>query len=410
MKKSYIMKTVCAVSVTAACAWGLAACTTSSTSDSTASTGAVAGTVNGVEVAEDSITNYIQSVRENLGAADEESWGTWLAQNEYTPASVREEVFTSYAQLELIKEGAEEKNITVDQSEIDQNVEKMRQYYDTDEKWQSVLEQAGLTEEGYRDQIESDLKRQKLYASFATDEEASETDLLSYAQMYASAYDGAKRSSHILFDAADEATAQEVLDKINSGELDFVDAVKEYSTDSVATEQDGDVGWDKGSSLDETYVAAVEALEKDQVSGLVTTDYGIHIIKCTDVFTAPEEVTSIDQIPSEWVDSIKTSLANQKQQEAYQQWLQEAQEAADIVINDMPAGLPYDLDMTKYATDSTTDGSTEGTADGSADGDAAATDGADDAAATDEGATEGDAGADASGEENATSGQPAEAA
>ena len=100
MKKTYIMKTVCAVGLTAACTWGLAGC--SSDGNASSGTGGVAGTVNGVEIAEDTITNYIQGVREQLGADDEDSWGTWLSQNDYTPASVREEVFNSYAQRELL--------------------------------------------------------------------------------------------------------------------------------------------------------------------------------------------------------------------------------------------------------------------------------------------------------------------
>lgn len=72
MKKTYIMKTVCAVGLTAACAWGLAGC--SSDDNASSGTGGVAGTVNGVEIAEDTITNYIQGVREQLGADDEDSW------------------------------------------------------------------------------------------------------------------------------------------------------------------------------------------------------------------------------------------------------------------------------------------------------------------------------------------------
>ena len=318
MKKTYIMKTVCAVSLTAACAWGLAACT--SGSDGATGTGAVAGTVNGVDIPEDSITNYIQSVRDQLGASDEESWGTWLAQNDYTPASVRAEVFTSFVQRELVKEAVEEKGITVDSSEIDEQVDSVKKNYDTDEKWQAALEQAGMTEDEYRAEIEQKLKENKLYASFAPSEDPTDADMLQYAQMYASAYDGkSKRSSHILFDASDEATAQEVLDKINSGELDFVEAVKEYSTDTVSAEQDGDVGWTEPSNLVSDYKTAAEALEKGQVSGLVTTSFGIHIIKCTDVYEAPKttgedgaevvEITSIDQIPSEWVDVIKTPVS-----------------------------------------------------------------------------------------------------
>ena len=88
--------------------------------------------------------------------------------------------------------------------------------------------------------------------------------------MYATAYDGSKRSSHILFNSDDEATAQEVLDKLNSGELDFVDAVKEYSQDpKVSVEKDGDVGWDKTSNLVTEYTDGLASLLKDQLSGLV---------------------------------------------------------------------------------------------------------------------------------------------
>ncbi|WP_369677506.1 peptidylprolyl isomerase, partial [Klebsiella pneumoniae] len=90
-----------------------------------------------------------------------------------------------------------------------------------------------------------------------------------------------------LFDSADEATAQEVLDKINSGELDFAEAAQQYSKDSSA-QNGGDVGWDKMTSFVEPYQTALDGLAVDQVSGLVTTDYGIHIIKCTDEFNAPK--------------------------------------------------------------------------------------------------------------------------
>lgn len=425
MKKTYIMKTVCAVSLTAACAWGLAAC--SSGTDASAGTGGVAGTVNGVDISEDTITNYIQGVRDQLGASDEEAWGTWLAENDYTPASVRDEVVNSFAQRELVKEAIEEKGITVESSEIDQSIQSVKDNFDSDEKWQAALEQAGMTEESYRSEIEQKLKENKLYASFASEEDPSESDMLQYAQMYASAYDGAKRSSHILFDSSDEATAQEVLDKINSGELDFVDAVKEYSTDTVSAEQDGDVGWNNPSKLISDYKAAVEPLEKDQVSGLVTTQFGIHIIKCTEVYEAPKataddgtekvEITSIDQIPSEWVDTIKTSLQTQKQQDSYNQWLEEITEAADIKVNDMPQGLPYDVDMAKYeaaATDEgTTDGATDGAADGATDGTADGSDATDGAAenADNAGAADGAADAgDAADSGSGTSDQPAEAA
>ena len=419
MKKSHIMKAVCAVGLSAACVWSLAACT--SGDQASGDSGAVAATVGDVPISEDTVTKYIESIRSQMGVTDEDSWGNWLAQNGYTPESVREEVVNSYVQRELIKKGADERGITVDSTEVDGYVDQMKQNYDTDEKWQEALTQAGMTEDEYRSEIELQLKNRGLLESFASDEEPSEEDLLQYAQMYATTYDGAKRSSHILFDSGDEATAQEVLDKLNAGELDFAEAAKEYSKDGSASDG-GDVGWDKTSSFVEEYQTALDGLEKDQMSGLVTSTYGIHIIKCTDVFTAPEEVTSLDQIPSDWVDSIKSSLKSQKQSEAYQQWLEEYKESSDVVINPMPEGLPYAVDMSKYQTSddaAAEDGSDEGSdasnesgenADAAADAADGAADGTDAGESTGESSGNAeDAGASADNAANGE-GQPAEGA
>lgn len=419
MKKSHIMKAVCAVGLSAACVWSLAACT--SGDQASGDSGAVAATVGDVPISEDTVTKYIESIRSQMGVTDEDSWGNWLAQNGYTPESVREEVVNSYVQRELIKKGADERGITVDSTEVDGYVDQMKQNYDTDEKWQEALTQAGMTEDEYRSEIELQLKNRGLLESFASDEEPSEEDLLQYAQMYATTYDGAKRSSHILFDSGDEATAREVLDKLNAGELDFAEAAKEYSKDGSASDG-GDVGWDKTSSFVEEYQTALDGLEKDQMSGLVTSTYGIHIIKCTDVFTAPEEVTSLDQIPSDWVDSIKSSLKSQKQNEAYQQWLEEYKESSDVVINPMPEGLPYAVDMSKYQTSddaAAEDGSDEGSdasnesgenADAAADAADGAADGTDAGESTGESSDNAED-ADASADDAANGeGQPAEGA
>ncbi len=151
-------------------------------------------------------------------------------------------MFNSYAQRELLKEGVEEKGITVESSEIDEQIDKVKANYDTDEKWQAALDQAGMTEDSYRAEIEQAQAENKLYASFASDEDPSDADMLQYAQMYATAYDG---SSVPLISCSIPMMKQllrKVLDKLNSGELDFIDAVKEYSQDRGSVERDGDVG------------------------------------------------------------------------------------------------------------------------------------------------------------------------
>ncbi|WP_165042837.1 peptidylprolyl isomerase [Adlercreutzia sp. ZJ138] len=404
MEASKVLRTVTIGAVSTVLALSLAACSDGKGS-SEGDKGSVAATVNGTEIYENIITDYIASIRDQMGLTEDEKWGEWLVSYNYTPESVRSDVIDSHVSRELMVQGANEKGITVDAAEVDEYVNSMKQYYDSDEAWQSALEQAGMDEEYYRNEIEMQLKTKKLQESFATDEEPSEEEMLSTCQMYATSYDGARKSSNILFDADDKETAQEVLDKINAGEFDFAEAAKEYSIDTGSAENGGDVGWDCMNTFVEEYETALKALEKDQVSDLVESQYGWHIIKCTDVFVAPEEVTSVDQIPADWVETIKSSLKQQAQSEAFNAWLEEYKKSADIVINDMPEGLPYDIDLTPYqeaaaanAEDTATEGDSatpsEQPAEG-AEGDTAAADGTTDGESGDSGSdtasSEGDA-------------------
>ena len=132
---------------------------------------------------------------------------------------------------------------------------------------------------------------------------------LAYLQDSASLLDGTKRSSHILFNSEDRDTAEQVLERINSGELDFAAAAEQYSADTGSAAQGGDVGWDATASFVTGYQNALEGLEKDQVSDLVESDYGIHIIKCTDVYNVPEGgITELGQVPEEIVETVRTNM------------------------------------------------------------------------------------------------------
>lgn len=349
MKSSGILKAVCAASITAAFAWSLAGCTSDGTASG--STGATAATVNGVEISEDAVTNQIENIRASYALDTDEAWGEWLAENDLTPQTLREEVIDSFVDKELQKQGSESLGISVDEVDLDEAVNKMKSKYATNEKWASALVQAGFSNESdYREQLKSQMLPSSLYASFASEEDPTDEEIIEVAKTRISSLDGAKRSSHILFDLDDEEIAQGVLDQINAGELDFAEAAKQYSNDGSA-ESGGDVGWDKMTQFVTEYQEALDSLEKDQVSGLVESQYGIHIIKCTDVFTAPEELTSTDQLPSEFVDSFKTNALQKKQSDAYQAWFDEYKAEADIVVNDMPEGLPYVIDMSAYQTD-----------------------------------------------------------
>lgn len=351
MKKISLAKSVVTVGLVAACAWSLAGC-----SGATGSGGGVAATVNGTEISEDEVTAMVDSVREQQSLSDEDSWGTWMAQYGYTPESVREEVLDGLINQEILLQKAGDRGVTVDDATVDENVESMKANYENDEKWQAALSSVGITEDQYRENIKLSLLYQGVIESFAEDAAPTDEQLLTAASTYATYYDGARRSSHILFDASDTETAQQVLDQINAGTLDFATAAERYSKDTGSAAQGGDVGWDKLSSFVTEYTNGLKELSEGQVSGLVTSSYGIHIIKCTQVFNAPDEITSIDQIPSEFVETIRSMVLQQNEQTAYSDWLSSCRDSSDVVINDMPSGLSYYVDMSKYSSSSDTSG------------------------------------------------------
>ena len=341
-----IAKGACSIGLAATCAIGLIACSSSGSANS----GLVAATVNGVEILEDDITNSIESARSTMGYDTDDTWGEYLVTYGYTPESIREQMIESFIEEELIRQAAAENDITIDSSTIDGYVEQIKAYYDSDEAWQSALESVGMTEEQYRENIETSLMSQELQSIVVSSDEPTEEELMEYASSYASYYDGAKRSSHILFDADDTETAQSVLDQINAGEIDFASAAQEYSQDSSAS-SGGDVGWDALTTFVDEYQDALDQLSEGEVSGLVTSTYGIHIIMCTEEFTAPDELTSSDELPDEIREELIEYVQEQNLSTDFSEWLTAYEEEADIVINDMPEGLPYDIDLTPYQTE-----------------------------------------------------------
>lgn len=389
MKHKALLRKVSIIGVSAACCFALVGCG----GTNYGYTGGVAATVNGSEIEEDTITKYIQDFRTSSDLTSDQDWANWMNENSLDPSTVRSQVIDYYTEVELKKQACDEKGISVDQSEVDDHIESMKSNYSSDEEWQSALSSTGISEDQYRQAIEEGFRDEALMENVAGDSaEADDSEVLEMLNTYYTMFDGAKRSSHILFSSDDEATAQEVLDQINAGTLDFEDAAKQYSTDTASAENGGDVGWDATNTFVDAYTTALGELSKGEVSGLVTSDYGIHIIKCTDEFSCDGTADSLDAYPSEFVDYISNIVKSQNQSSAYNDWFTSYKDQADIQINDMPEDVPYNLDMTQYESEegttdesgdgSSTEGSSEEGTDASSDGSSEQT--TEDQAATDE--------------------------
>lgn len=375
MKHGALLRKISVVGVSAACCIALVGCG----GTNYGYTGGVAATVNGAEIQEDTITKYIQDFRTSSDLTSDDDWGNWMKENSFDPATVRDQVIDYYVENELKKQACDEKGITVEQSQVDDEINNMKANYDSDDAWKQALSSAGLTEDQYRESVEAGLLDKALEDAVAGDAAtADDSKVLDMLNTYYTMFNGAKKSSHILFASGDTEKAQEVLDQINAGTLDFAEAAKQYSTDTASAADGGNVGWDAINSFVTDYTDALDGLSVGQVSGLVTSDYGIHIIKCTDEFTCDGKATSLSAYPQEFVDYISNIVKDQNKSTAYSDWFNDYKAQADIQNNDMPESVPYNLDMTKYDNSDSSSDNSDGSSNGaSADtnADASATEG-----------------------------------
>lgn len=326
-------------------------------------TGGVAATVNGVNIKEDTVTEQIMSLRQSSYESDED-WATYLSQQGLTPESYRENVIDSIARQYLLTQAEKEYDITVSQDDLDEAWDEAVENYGGDEDtFVDMITQFGFTKETYQENTKSSLAQEKLREKVASVEDPTDDQIVSYINENLDTYNDARRSSHILFKIADDATdeesaeveakAQEVLDKLNAGEIEFADAAKEYSEDSSA-DDGGDVGWDKLTTFVTEYQDALSALSTGQMSGLVKTTYGYHIILCTDQFNVVS-VSSADEIPEAIRDAISSKIKTEEESAKYSTWLNDYIDKADIKINEMPEDAPYNVDMSKAKADEDTD-------------------------------------------------------
>lgn len=324
-------------------------------------TGGIAATVGSGTISEDSITRQIMSTRESMGYTDDADWAEYLVSSGMTPESYRENLIDSYVNQFVVQQAISDYNIKVTDDDVEDAWQDMVANYDSEQDLIDQLESMGMSEDSYKEQLRSNLAQQKLYDTVAQVDDPTDEEIVEYANENLATYNDARRSSHILIkvdEDADDATRQEaqtklqgILDQINAGKISFADAAKENSEDTSA-QDGGDVGWDKLNTFVTEYQDALNALQPGQVSGIVETSYGYHIIQCTDLWHVDDKVTSADQIPEDIRDQFSKTIKSTNQQNAYNEWLEQYKDQLGVTINPMPEDVPYNVDLDEAATNS----------------------------------------------------------
>ncbi|WP_407271243.1 peptidylprolyl isomerase [Radiobacillus sp. PE A8.2] len=220
----------------------------------------------------------------------------------------------------VVKMEIENAGIEVTEEEIDLELEEYIAYYGGEEAFHTDLDSSGVTVEDIEEDIEIYIATNKILADRFT---ITDDEMLTYFEENQDSFAQAEQvqASHILVE--DEATANEVIEKLNAGE-DFAELALEYSTDTTTSETGGDLGLFGAGEMVQAFEDAVFAMEIGEISEPVETEYGFHVIKLVDKVEATE--ANFDDVKAE----IETTLFDTKADEEYAVWLDEIMAEYDI--------------------------------------------------------------------------------
>jgi peptidyl-prolyl cis-trans isomerase C len=275
-----------------------------------------------------------------LGEVQE--FATLSGMGEVSPSSPQfeamvQQIMPTLVEFEIAKAYAEEQGITVSESDVNQEIEKIKdQVYEQaraqgmdvgrEEAFTQALEQADLTEAELRQQLRDQLPVQKVQERVAGDAEASQQEVKRFYEENKEAQfttPEQRCARHILFNKDQKAKAEEVKKQLQNG-ADFAELAKKYSQDPGSAEKGGDLGCLGRGETVPSFEKALFNAKQGEIVGPVQTEFGYHIIEVTDV---KEQSTQ----PLEDVEGqIREQLSADIQAEEFSSWIKKQEEQRDV--------------------------------------------------------------------------------
>lgn len=156
-----------------------------------------------------------------------------------------------------------------------------------------------------------------------------------------------RRASHILVKveknakpadkAAAKAKAEKLLAQVRANQADFAKVAKENSDDPGSGSQGGDLGFFEPSAMVKPFADATFKLQKDQISDLVESDFGYHIILLTEI--KPKKVKSFEEAKADVMAEVRREQTAKK--------LSELSEVFANAVDEQPENLKAVADHPK---------------------------------------------------------------
>jgi len=248
---------------------------------------------------------------------------------------VEAEALLQIFQMILTRQEAERQGIVISDETVQQEVDSQYAGFLADQGWTEAdlalyLEEQGRTVESFKENVKEYIYNQKLAMEVQkavagpldiTDEQLNEYFVTNQANY---STEELVRASHILVGTREEA--EEIQAELDAG-ADFATLARERST-CPSGESGGDLDWFGLGAMVAPFEEAAFALSIGEITDIVETEFGYHVILLTDRQDAasPELEDVIEQ--------VQTDLESELSYEGAAAWYGEAYGSAEIVIHD----------------------------------------------------------------------------
>lgn len=190
----------------------------------------------------------------------------------------KDQIASTSFSIELNKILADKYKDKVDTKRIDDDIKKEEKQYGGKDQFESMLKQQGMTLDDYKEQ-----KRLSAYQKQLLNDKVEVSDK--------EIKDDTKKASHILIkvksdsdkeglsDKKAKAKAEKIQKEVEKNPNKFDDIAKKESMDSASAKKGGSLGYVIKGQMVDKFDKALFKLKEGQISDIVKTEYGYHIIK-----------------------------------------------------------------------------------------------------------------------------------
>ncbi|HBN09934.1 MAG TPA: hypothetical protein DD435_15255 [Cyanobacteria bacterium UBA8530] len=309
------------VGLGAALAIGLAAAGGTYLSSMSAQAGAYVATVNGEKIPlarfDQAMIGVSKQMRLDIDEKNPEGKKNRLM--------VQKNVIDQLCELQLLMNEAKKRKLTATDKEVAFKLNDIQKQFPDPAKFEATLKQYNLTVSDLKAQISQGVTIEKLQAEKGKELKLSEKEVRDYYDKNPKLFqrDDEISASHIL--VKEEKLAKEILAKLKKGDS-FAKLAEQYSIDPGSKKKGGDLGpFGRGMMVPEFEKVAF-SLKEGQLSDLVKTNFGYHIIMGGKRF--PAHVQSFEEAKAR----LAENLIKQRQGEEFQKWLTDLKKTAKVDI------------------------------------------------------------------------------